>query len=616
MSSLAAIYSSVVLFFPLWMQIWEKEPIAGSYLSSQGHYETTREALDKIREGLPFCNADLRSRLMQELSDAPIPANQSLMLEWLGTEKEAEVQMSLLQLLQKMDLTQLPAQLIRPFLTSPDIRTAEAAIQLYGQLPQADFQELLPFLPADQEPVNPLRLRKAAWRVFSRNPDAAAVLGSRILDYQQESVLEIQALALQAACLLQTRLPEVSAWLDQAAEGSALLRLAAAKDPFPENAARLQTLLQDSEPGIRIAACQANPGTHQELLLAALKDRDQAVRLAALIALRQQTDLNNLKAVDCLLNLFADPLQQIRLEAENSLVFAAEQNSGPAKERLLQTLSSDNALRRLHAMLALTRLNQRNAVAIIAKQIPQESTSENLSAGILALAALAPLDSYGDLLQQYVEHPSPLVRSAVAKAVGNLHPSGCEPILQKLCLDKQSPAVRVEAFAAMGYFPQGIFATSLLTCLKNTGATTSEERRNAAWAAGKLQPANQEQHAELQELAKRLVIQCTKPVIPGMEPMFEAIDVIGNAMYSLVQLQKRFPKQKIYADNAQIVLQIYEVPWKEAQQIIPQGRNMPAPVDAISNSLASQARQWLKDEPITTTEIPSSTLSFSYSSQL
>ncbi len=614
MTSLAALYSSLVLLFPFWMQIWEAEPISSQHLNTQGHYEVEPAVLEKLREGFPLFSADLRIQIIRELSEYPIPAHQKLMLEWLGTEKVPEVQSSILQLLQKTNLQTIPATGITPFLKAENISTVECAIQLFGLLPDADLRDLIPFLAAGSTPGIPLRLRKTAWKAFCGNPAGAALLQSRILEFQQDSSLEIQSLALQAGCLLRPRSAEISAWLDQAAAGPAQLRLAAARDPFPDNAARLQGFLTDPEPGIRVAACQANTGAFQELLLAALDDPHQGVRVAAVKALRVHPDVNNQQTVDALLKAFSDPSQQVRQEAETTLVSGAEKSSGPARELLEQSLTSQNPLQRLHAMQALTRLLQRSAVPAITALIPQETTSENLSAGILALASLAPSGSCGELLQPYAEHSSPLVRTAVAHAVGSLQPPGCEALLQKLCVDKQSATVRIEAFAAMGYFPQGVFANSLLQCLKNTSGTQPDERRNAAWAAGKLKPSSKAEEAQLLELAKRLVIQCTRPVIPGMEPMFEGMDVIGNAMLSLAQLQKRFPEKRDFADCAQVVLKIYGVPWQEAMNMNMQSRQMPPPVDATSNSMAFQVRQWLNDEKITTMEIPSSKPSFSNSS--
>lgn len=613
MSSIAALYSSLVLFFPFWMQIWEAGPISSQHLNTQGHYEVEPAVLEKLLDGFPLFSADLRIQIIRELSEYPIPAHQKLMLEWLNTEKVPEVQSSILQLLQKTDLQTIPATSITPFLKAENIASAESAIQLFGQLPDADLRDLIPFLSAESNPPIPLRLRKAAWKVFIGNPPGAALLQSRILEFRQDSSLEIQSLALQVACLLHPRSAEISAWLDQAAAGPALLRLAAARDPFPENAARLQGFLTDLEPGIRVAACQANTGAFQELLLAALNDPHQGVRVAAVNALRVHPDVNSLQAVEALLKSFSDPSQQVRQEAETTLVSGAEKSSGPARELLEQSLTSQNPQQRLHAMQALTRLLQRSAIPAITALINQETTSENISAGILALAALAPSGSCGELLQQYADHCSPLVRTAVAHAVGRLQPPGCEALLQKLCVDKQSATVRIEAFAAMGYFPQGVFANSLLQCLKNTSGTQTDERRNAAWAAGKLNPSSKAEEAQLLELAKRLVIQCTRPVIPGLEPMYEGMDVIGNAMLALAQLQKRFPAKRDFADCAQVVLKIYGIPWQEAMNMNLQSRQMPPPVDATSNSLAFQARQWLNGDEITTIEIPSSTPSFSYS---
>ncbi len=613
MTSIASLYCSIMIFFPFWMQIWEGRPIDSNDLNISGYHEVEPEALDRLRAGLPWFNADLRSQIMRELSEAPIPASQKLMLDWLGKEQMPELQCSILRFLAKTDLQSIPAVSIRSYLDKDSIATVQAAISLYGQLPSADLKNLLPFLQSEDADPIPLKLRKAAWLVFSQNQDHAKIVKDLVLDQRQDSSLEIQALALQAACFLRPRRSEVSAWLDQAAEGPALLRLAAAKDPFPEKGTRLAALLRDQEPGVRIAACSANTGAFQKILLGALNDPHQAARMAAVKALRSHQDANNQLVIESLLKLFVDPVEQIRQETEESLVLIARNGEGPARQLLEKNLGSQNPLQRLHSMRALRSLGQNSAAAAIAEIIAQESTSENLSAAILALADLSPVGSHGDLLQGYSEHASPLVRAAVARAIGKLQPPGTEPILKKLCLDQKSAAVRIEAFAAMGYFPRAVFASDLLRCLTNTSKTEPDERRNAAWAAGKLIPASDSETTQLLELAKRLVLQCTRPVIPGMEPMFEGTDVIGNAIFSLAQMQKRFPKRQEFADCAQTVLRVYSVPWQEISQMSMQGSQMPPPVDATSNSMAFQVRQWLNEEEITTIPIPASTPTFSYS---
>jgi HEAT repeat protein len=612
MTPLASLYCSALLFFPFWLQIWENKPIAAADLNISGYYEVEPEALDKLREGLPLFNADIRNQIMRELSEAPVPANQKLMLQWLAKEKVPEVQCSILRFLQNNNPQTIPASSISPFLKSDSIATAQAAITLYGRLPGADLKKLLHFLKAEDSSPLPLKLRKAAWLVFSQNPEHAALLKAHVLDFRQDSSLEIQALALQVASYLRPRRSEVSAWLDQAADGPSLLRLAAAKDPFPEKSSRLTALLRDQEPGIRIAACAANTGAFQKNILSALNDPHQAVRLAAAKALGRHQDANNQAVIEALLRLFSDPVQQVRQEAEASVVLIAQQGEGPARQALGRNLASQEPLQRLHSMQALTSLGQNEVASVIAAIIPQESTSENLSAAFLALGKLAAPGSHGELLQNHSEHPSPLVRAAVAHAIGKLRPSGTEPILQKLSLDQKSAAVRIEAFAAMGYFPRAVFAGDLLRCLNNTAKTQPEERRNAAWAAGKLIPSSDTETRQLLELAKRLVLQCSRPVIPGMEPMFEGVDVIGNAIVSLAKMQKRFPEWQEFAECAQAVLRIYSVPWQEAFQMNMHGAQMPPPVDATSNSMAFQVRQWLNDEKVTTTPIPPTTTTFSY----
>ncbi|NLZ60877.1 MAG: HEAT repeat domain-containing protein [Lentisphaerae bacterium] len=617
MTPLSTIYCSLAVFFPLWMQIWQSEPISSADFDRGSHYQIEPETLDKVREGLRLCAPDLRCRLLLELSEAQIPATQSLLLDWLQQEPLPELQATILSYLGKTDLAGIEPARIQPYLASKHLQTQENAIALYGQIPQADFSALLPYLQAELDgSVLPLKIRRAAWRCFAAKGALAAktLTNAALLAFKDDPSIEVQALALQTAAYIEPRSRQISNWLDQAAKSDkALLRLAAAKDPRPESAERLQMLLEDREVTVRAAACAANQGSHQELLLQSLKDPNAAVRLAAVIALRRQSSLNNETAILALLDSCRDPYSElIRDESETSLFLCAQNQAGPAKELLKEALIHEDSLIRLHATRILVKLNESSAMPIIAANLAKESNSENLVAAVQALTQMSQPGSHAALLQSYVEHPSPLLRAAVAVAVGTLRTDNAEAILEKLCLDPDSDEVRAAAFQGMGLFPKGSFAASILKCLKNTSKTSSKERRNAAWACGKLMPENSAQEKKLVELAQRLLLQCTVPVIPGMEPMFEEIDVIANAMYSLVQLQKRFPQYNEFGELSEKVLAVYGVPWEEAANIGGASQSMPPPVDASTNSLVNQARQWLQGEQASTEAIPPSSLGFIY----
>ncbi|NMA42422.1 MAG: hypothetical protein GX946_03470 [Oligosphaeraceae bacterium] len=619
MTPLSSIYYSLVIFFPLWMQIWQSEPISDADFEQGGYYQVKPEVLDKVKEGLQHCAPDLRCRLLLELSEAQIPATQNLLLDWLQQESVPEIQASILSYLNRTDLNNLALERISAYLSSNHLQTQENAIILYGKLPNADFNALLPYLSESLDGKQlPLKIRRAAWRCFAENSEAVGKTlesDAILLSHKDDPSLEIQALALQTATFVQPRSSEIATWLDLASQSdNPLLRLAAAKDPQPESTARLQRLLQDREVNVRAAVCESIiQDQYQGLLLQSLKDPNSAVRLAAVLALRKQNALNNEKAILLLLDACSDACAQIRDESETTLFLCAQNQSGPAKDLLKQALAHSDALLRLHATRILQRLNETSAMPIIAANLAQEENSENLEAGIRALAQLSEPGSHADLLQSYAGHPSPLVRAAVATALGTLRTDNAESILEKLCLDPNSPEVRAAAFHAMGLFPKGSFAPSILQCLKNTGKTTSTERRNAAWASGKLIPENSKQEKQLLELAQRLLLQCTVPVIPGMEPMFEGIDVIANVIHSLMQMQKRFPEMQEIADITEKVLAIYGVPWEQAAANIGMGSNaMPPPVNATTNSMVNQARQWLRGEQPSTEPIPPQSLSFIY----
>ncbi|NLZ63590.1 MAG: HEAT repeat domain-containing protein [Lentisphaerae bacterium] len=614
MSVLASILCTAVVLFPIWQPIWEQEPLNSQNMEVQANSEITTAVLEKLREGYRITAPEARGSMIVDLAAAPIPANLALLLEWLGQESEPLLLSTLLRQISRMGLTQVPPDKIAPFLQHPQIAVAESAIELYGKLPAANYQLLEPFLRKTEETPVPLTLRLAAWKAYRDHPDKAAYLGRKVLDFRQDESLAVQGLALAVATAQSKRLPDVLAWLDTAVNGPAGLRLVVARDPHPDSQARLRKLLADPEPGIRQAVCVANAGTHLPAILTALQDSEPFVRLAALQALPRFRHSGD-QASTAAIRLFADPDPSVRTAAGETLVALAAQEACGVPPLLLAQLSQPESTCRLQAMLSLSRLQLRAAAEPIAALLPQETQSENLAAALTALGVLAEPQQFGELILPLAEHQSPLVRAAAAFAIGKLHSRGGEPVLKELCLDKHSATVREAAFLAMGHFPQGLFATDLLTCLKKTSSTTSDERRNAAWAIGRLVPATPAEYQQLQALAQRLILQCTTPVIPGMEPMFENMDVIGNAIFSLVSLCKRFPEDAALAEALARVMRIYEIPWQDFMDNpskYPSLGQMAPPIDAVSNSLAFQARQWLEDKPFSSIPVPPRSLSFNY----
>ncbi len=614
MSALASILCTAVVLFPLWQPIWEQEPLSSQAINISANHEISTAVLAKLREGYKLTDASSRGRIVVDLAEAPIPANLALLLEWLEQEKEPALQATLLRQIGRMDLSQIPPSKIAVFLSSQALPVVESAIQLYGKLPAADYSLLEPFLSTSAEKPVPLALRLTAWQAYREHPRKAGYLGRKILAYRQDISLQVQALALATAATQEKRLPDVLAWLDEAVKGPACLRLEVARDPYPETQGRLRLLLSDTEPGIRQAICVANNGTHLPVILTALQDQEAFVRLAALQAVTRFQHQDSQGSAAAIL-LFADSDAAVRAEAEHTLVALAAQTPCTVPQLLLAQLSQNVSTCRLHAMQALARLQHHDGAAAIAATLPRETLSENIAAGLIALGELSDQEQYSELILPLAKHQSPQVRAAVAFAVGKLHSPGGESVLQELCQDKRSEEVREAAFLAMGHFPQGVFAEALLTCLKKTSSTTAIERRNAAWATGKILPANSEQQQQLQAVARRLILQCTIPVIPGMEPMFESNDVIGNAIFSLTSLCRRFPKDPVFSEALEKVLHLYEIPWEDymnnPNKYQPSAQMAP-PIDATTNSLAFQARQWLLGQPFSSIPAPASSLSFSY----
>lgn len=611
MSSLTSLYATALILFPIWLSIWESEPITNKHLENHGNYEITQETLTVVKNTLQVADFNLRSKLYAELREGKLPICQQLLLEQLKVEDEAKMQNTILLFLHDTDINTINAKYIEPFLYAEDLQTARSAIKLYAKLPDADFNKLKAFISAKEENKATLQIRIETWRIFAKNPLAAKTLGNEVLAFRNDPELQIQVLALQTACLLENRSAELSNWLDAAAKDkNPLLRLAAAKDPYPEKESRVKELLNDQEAAIRVATCEANHNQDLRVLLSCLNDKDEAVQFALVKALQRQKVPFTEDDLAALMTLFQHSSKKVCNELENLFLIAAKQSKEAVVKLMLQALDDNGSTTRLHAINTLKLLKIHNALPKISQITAQESISENIVAAFEAFIALGEKNNYTPLLKQFADYKSPLVRASVAKTIGKLQVQECANLLLELCIDKPSDLVRIAAFEAMGYFPRGIYAKPILACLKDTRNTSSVARSNAAWAAGKLIPEDSNQEAILKELANRLLVQCTKPVVVDMEPMFEETSVIANAMYSLVNLSKRFPQNKDFLEYTDMVLRIYSIPHENAHLHFTGAQVVPL-IDAATNSLANQATAWLNDKEIQSTAVPPNNPHFS-----
>lgn len=615
--TITALLTTVAVFFPLWMPIWQDRPLQNKDLDYESPTCMTVETYEMVLGCLPTADARLRDQIYTQLASKPVPANQEVLLHCLRREPETRQQGTILRLLRRTDPATIPPADIAAFLQKEPTQLTEAAIQLYATLPTADPELLRPFLGQPAGNTLPLILRRRAWEAMAASPRLADALGADVFPFRDADDVLFQALALQTALTQTSRRAQTDPWIDAALDGDIQLRLAVASDPRPTRVDVMRRILQDDSPAVRIAFCLANRDKAQEMLVLALDDRDDAIRTEAVRALARCAHLEP-KTLPRLADCLADPSEPVREEAESTLLQHARQQhrDGVLAELTARLSSSKTATTtlRYHACRLFAALSHAAAVPAIAAILESERAPETIGAALDALAVLAQRDSYGELILPYADHRSALVRQAAANALGRLRITGSEKTLKKLSLDQHSPAVRTTAFAAMGYFPQPAFAADLLACLKNTTKTTEDERTSAAWAAGKIKPTTPDETAAMVALAKRLVEQVTLPVVPSdMEPLFDGQAVIANAIYSITVMGNSLESPEI-RELADIVLNIYDLPAEQLESLAMTRINQPAaqeiPRSPTTCSLANQARQWQRNETITTQPVPTGSIHF------
>jgi len=599
------------------MPIWQDRPIQNKDLEYESPIYMTVETYEMVLGCLPTADARLRDQIYIQLASKPVPANQEALLHCLRHEPETRQQGTILRLLRQTDPATIPPADIAAFLYKEPTQLAEAAIQLYATLPTAEPEALRPFLGQPTGNTLPLILRRRAWEAMAASPRLADALGPDVFPFRDADDVLFQALALQTALMQTSRRLQTDPWIDAALDGDVQLRLTVARDPQPTRAEVMQRILQDDSPAVRIAFCLANRDKAQEMLVLALDDRDDAIRTEAVRALARCSRLAP-KALPRLADCLSDPSEPVREEAEAALLqHARQQQRDEVLAELTARLSSPKTATttlRYHACRLFADLRHTAAVLAVAAILESEQAPETIGAALDALAVLASPDSYGKLILSCANHRSALVRQAAANALGRLRITGSEKTLKALSLDQHSPAVRTTAFAAMGYFPQPTFAADLLACLKNTAKTTEEERTSAAWAVGKIKPSTPAETAAMVAIAKRLVEQVTLPVVPSdMEPLFDGPAVIANAIYSITVMGSSIESTEI-RELADIVLNIYDLPAEQLESLAMSRVDQPAtqeiPRSPTTCSLANQARQWQKNETITTQAVPTGSIHF------
>ena len=615
-----SLFVTAAIFFQLWMPIWEARPFVTKDLSYEARPVMEEKMLAPISAALKVADSRLRGELYVALAAAPIRGNQQFLLEQcLPAEKDETLRATILRQIVRMEPQSIPATAIAPYLKDASLQVVLAAIQLYGILPDADPRLLVGFLgtPDGKGGQELLSLKLAAWRCFAESPRLANTLGSNFLTFKEVLPLELRCLVLKTALAQQKRKPETTAWLKELLKGPTAMRAIAAADATPTDYAITAKYLQDQDPAVRQAVCEAAKlSGFAAVLPAALGDKEPAVRVAALLALKRCCEAPDDALLRRILVLFADSSNLVQEAAEETFVHLAGKKGGALDvlETALAPEGAPDAHR--HAANAARLLKGHRLTPAIALLLKDEKRPEAIAAELDALAHLAKIGEYEAEVMPFTRHPSYLVRKMAVRAIGWLRFKGQEAEVIRLAKDRTATDVCIEAYEAMGRFPQPVFIPTIMACLKAPGKTLGQERAAALWALGFIQPVSQEDKAHFAEAVERLRIHATVAIVPtDIGPTFEEEYVIGNAMYSLGKIAKRPDTPEEQRNHANYVISLYDIsPEKDLelqQQAMAAGKGPgELPRSAVTWSLAHQLRLWLDEKPIETQPIPDAVLNF------
>ena len=616
-----SLFVTAAIFFQLWMPIWEARPFVSQDFAYEARPVMDEKMLAPISEALKVEDSRMRGELYVALAAAPIRGNQQFLLEkCLPAEKDETLRATILRQIARMEPQAIPAAAIAPYLKDASLQVVLAAIQLYGKLPDADPRQLVGFLgtPDGKGGQELLSLKLAAWRCFAESPRLANTLGSNFLTFKEVTPVELRYLVLKTALAQQKRKPETTAWLKELLQGPTAMRAVAASDTTPADFAITAKYLQDKDPAVRQAVCDSAklPG-FATVLPAALGDKDPAVRVAALQALRRCCDAPDEKLLRRIMALFTDPSQFVQEAAEETFVHLARKNS--AALALLETALAPNGEpdAHRHAANAVRLLKGYRLVPAIAALLKGEKQPNAIAAELDAIAHLAKVGEYEAVVMPFTRHSSHLVRKMAVRVIGRLQYKGQEAEVIRLAKDRTATDVCIEAYEAMGRFPQPVFIPTILECLRAPGKTLAEDRACAAWALGYIQPVTPQDKARFAEAVERLRIQATVAIVPtDVGLAFEQEFVIANAMYSLGKIAKRQETPEEQRNHANYVISLYDVsPERDRElqeQALAAGKSGPGelPRAAVTWSFAHQLRLWMDGKQIETQPIPDSILSF------
>jgi HEAT repeat protein len=523
-----------VTLFPLLLPIWQDRPLVYADLKPAPYpVVVADEQIALQREALVTADRGLRIVICAELRQTNLESAYAVLVRQLSVEADPGVLAVVLQQLEMSPFVSASLEApVRPLLEHPNEDVRYWATALYGRLETAEGARLLKVVTEERSQA----VRQVAAERL-RDLPGAITLAAAYRPFRQDLNPAVPAALTVGACLAKEAAAVADELLRDLAVAHEAVRFAVAARlpdltaPLPERL--IPQLGRDASPSVRgeTAAALGRLARPADLalLLALTRDPDPEVRRRALAACASYPGAETLTA---LVERLEDERTLVRRQAEDTLVGA--EKAQPAGAVVTARLSRTAFPGRAHQCRVLGRIGFAESAAAVYACLRQETEPEGIRDAVFALGRFRHRPAAADIAA-HSTHVSPVVRAAVAEALGYLAVPATYPALQALAFDPDEP-VRQAALLAAGMTADGAaFSETVRQALVQTQPEkmSSTNRAAAAWAAGRLRPV-------AAELVKRLKVQATEAVVPSpMGPMsFEPDETLVCVDFALAQLAR------------------------------------------------------------------------------
>ncbi len=580
------------VFYPFILDAWPHRPLTNEEYFSCDSPEYVPDASVRLQSYIfeHSRNPLERSHTLSYLAKSRSRTAGPLVIKAFPHEQDIDTAADFLYALLLTE-AKVPVELLNKYLGADNKRARVYAVKLYARQDYADPARLLRLAAIEPAPVVRREMHLAAARNAAK---------SRFRDWERFLADgDARALALAVPALFS--FSEINARLAELVRRcrgrGPLVKFAIAKHCRPGLASKfnetlLAILATDKLSSVRAETATAIgrvklPALHPQLLSLAQDPRPN-VRLRAARSLRHFPVKDSFTRLVILTGDSFSPLTRIAAR-ESLLAFAG---AFPVEEQLRPHIDDAKQDIRYNTCLVLAALGSKRYAQQVEARVKKETRPINIAACI-RLLIVARANPAEKTILSFAKHESPLVRTAMAEAVGALDlKQGYEIIKNYSLTDKKAP-VRGAAEIALGVIADDSFAPTLLTILLRTDYRSmtnpeilqAQDRANACWSLSRLQTLGPATSKRLKALITERVIK-----IPMFPPVFDSNSVRVSACWTLATVGKRHRDRKILklADD---MIKVLAQPDDRLASM-----NQP-PTGPALRSYAYQTRQFLDGKP-------------------